>query len=108
MYGFALPSWRAAALALLLSSAHFAICQLLDIPCTRFSTTVIHTKMFDQLKTVIVRPFADKQTSVSTAAPVSPQGKSSEQRFSSLAARSVDESKPDPSSAFERSGWVYI
>lgn len=63
--------------------------------------------MFDQLKTVIVRPFADKQTSSSSAA-ASPVGKSSEQRFGSVAALSVNEGKADPSTAFERSGWVYI
>lgn len=65
--------------------------------------------MLDQLKTVVVRPFADKQTSSSSvSSPTSLLGKSSEQRFSSLAARSVNESKPDASTAFERSGWVYI
>lgn len=61
--------------------------------------------MLDQLKTVIVRPFADKQTS---SASSSPTGKSSEKRFGTAAAHSVNESKTDVSSAFERSGWVYI
>lgn len=61
--------------------------------------------MLDQLKTVIVRPFADKQTSSATS---SPSGKSSEKRFGTATALSVNESKTDASTAFERSGWVYI
>ncbi|KAG6602895.1 uncharacterized protein IUM83_06982 [Phytophthora cinnamomi] len=83
--------------------AHFRICVVVGStrPSTEPSqplslhhiTTTTNTAMFDQLKHVIARPMTGK-------APA-------EKHFGGMTPQSKLE-KADPSTAFERSGWVYI